>query len=372
MKKLLIKASGITNPLWRGYNSGVGRSTFLLLDAISKLDNIPFDIEVYANGISSFGYKFNNWPFNHFSFPIPEKFGCKKTHIEPLFRKYFTNNDLFHIPHNLDSTYKGEKYVVTLHDVIGYDVAFDEHNKFEMNRWLDIAKNARGIVTCSKYSKNEIVNKLNVNPDKVSVIYWGITHDKFYIEGKDITKVKLEKLGINFPYFISVSCAHPRKNIRTLLKAYREFARSQPEHRLILIWGNPPADILKEYDKEIAEKKIVFLNYVSDDDLLSLYNGATLTLFPTMSEGFGFPILESFACGTPVMTCRNTSLPEIGGDVALYVGEKNIDEMVDVMKFFENMKYDLDKFDIASKVLLRKFSWENAAHKYIDFYQKYF
>lgn len=371
MKKLLIKASGITNPLWRGYNSGVGRSTFLLLDAISKLDNIPFDIEVYANGISSLGFKFNNWPFKHFSFPIPEKYGCKKTHIEPLFRKYFVKNDLFHIPHNLDSTYKGEKYVVTLHDVIGYDKAFQEHNDYEMNRWLEIARNARGIVTCSNYSKCEIINKLNVDPEKVSVIYWGISLDKFHQESKNVTKQKLEKIGIDFPYFISVSCAHPRKNIRTLLKAYREFSKSQPKHRLVLVWGNPPVDILKEYNREISEKKIVFLNYVSDDDLLSLYNGATLTLFPTLSEGFGFPILESFACGTPVMTCRNTSLPEIGGDVALYVGEKNIDEMVDVMYYFENMKYDVETFYVSSEKLLKKFSWENAACKYLDFYQKY-
>lgn len=371
MKKLLIKASGITNPLWRGYNSGVGRSTFLLLDAISKLDNIPFDLEVYANGISSLGYNFNNWPFKHFSFPVPEKFGCKKTHIEPLFRKYFTNYDLFHIPHNLDSTYKGEKYVVTLHDVIGYDVAFDEHNKFEMNRWLDIAKNARGIVTCSNYSKDQIVNKLNVDPDKVSVIYWGISLEKFHRESIEVTKKNLERLGINFPYFISVSCAHPRKNIRTLLKAYREFSKSQPKHKLVLVWGNPPIDILKEYNKEILEKKIVFLNYVSDDDLLSLYNGATVTLFPTMSEGFGFPILESFACGTPVMTCRNTSLPEIGGDVALYVGEKSIDEMVDVMKMFEDNTYDYDNFLCESSIYIKRFLWENTAKEYVEFYTKY-
>ena len=99
--------------------------------------------------------------------------------------------------------------------------------------------------------------------------------------------------------------------------------------------------------KKYLKKKIIFLSYVSDETLLSLYNGASVTLFPTLSEGFGFPILESFACGTPVMTCRNTSLPEVGGDVALYVGENDIDEMVDVMRLFENMKYDTEEFNIS-------------------------
>lgn len=371
MKKLLIKASGITNPSWRGYNSGVGRSTFLLLDAISKMDNIPFEIGVYVNGLSSLGYNFNNWPFKHYSFPVPEEYGCHKTHIESLFRKYFIKNDLFHIPHNLDSTYKGEKYVVTLHDVIRYDEAFKEHNTYEMNKWLNMTKNARGVVTCSNYSKNEIVNKLNVDPDKVSVIYWGISENKFYRENIDVTRQKLAEIGIDFPYFVSVSCAHPRKNVRTLLKAYREFAKSQPQHRLVLVWGNPPVDILNEYSKEISEKKIIFLSYVSDETLLSLYNGASVTLFPTLSEGFGFPILESFACGTPVMTCRNTSLPEVGGDVALYVGENDIDEMVDVMRLFENMKYDTEEFNISSKRLLHTFSWEHTASEYIKFYNRY-
>lgn len=372
MKKILIKASGITNPLWkRRYNAGVGRSTFLLLDALAKIKNLPFEIEVYANGVSSIGYNFNNWPFKHFSFPVPDTFGYHKTSLEVMYRKYFLKNDLFHIPHNYDKTFKGEKYVVTLHDVIGYDMAIQEQNTNEINKWLNIAKNASGIVTCSNFSKNEIVNKLNVDPDKVSVIYWGISFEKFHKESTNITKQKLEKIGINFPYFVSVSCAHPRKNIRTLLKAYREFAKSNPRHKLVLVWGNPPADILNEYNKEISEKKIIFLNYVSDEILLSLYNGASLTLFPTLSEGFGFPILESFACGTPIMTCRNTSLPEVGGDVAIYVGEKNIDEMVDIMQLFENMKYDMEKFNTSSKILLNNFSWERTANEYIKFYNKY-
>lgn len=371
MKKLLIKAIGITNPLWRGYNSGVGRSTFLLLDALAKIKNLPFEIEVYTNGISSIGYKFNNWPFKHFSFPIPENFGCHKTSLESMFRKNFLHNDLFHIPHNYDKTFKDEKYVVTLHDVIGYDTALKEQNTYEINKWLNIAKNASGIVTCSNYSKNEIVNKLNVDPDKISVIYWGISLEKFHKESINITKKKLEEIGINFPYFVSVSCAHPRKNVRTLLKAYREFAKSNPKHKLVLVWGNPPTDILNEYNKEISEKKIIFLRYVSDEILLSLYNGASLTLFPTLSEGFGFPILESFACGTPIMTCRNTSLPEVGGDVALYVGEKNIDEMVDVMNMFENNTYNYDNFLRESQIHIKRFSWENTAKEYVKFYTKY-
>ena len=110
------------------------------------------------------------------------------------------------------------------------------------------------------------------------------------------------------------------------------------------MWSNPPQDILQTYAKEISDLKIVFLKYVSDEYLRSLYNGATLTMYPSRSEGFGFPILESFACGTPVMTCRNSCLQEIGRDVALYVGEDNVDEMVDVMKYFEKNLFNMELF----------------------------
>ena len=90
MKNLLIKASGITNPVWRGYNSGVGRSTQLLLEALAKEQNLPFCLHYYANGISSLGYK-NHLPFKYSAFPIPEKWGCKKTNLEPFSELIFLN-----------------------------------------------------------------------------------------------------------------------------------------------------------------------------------------------------------------------------------------------------------------------------------------
>lgn len=370
MKTLLIKSSGITNPFWRGYNSGVGRSTQLLLEALSKVESLPFNLHYYSDGISSLGYK-NKLPFRYFPFPVPEEWGCRKTKFEPFCRSHFMKYDLLHIPHNLDTIYTNEKYVVTLHDVIGYDRAIELKNENEIRRWTDMARNSVGIITCSNFSKGEIVNKLGVDTSKVTVAYWGISRDKFHILDKAIVNKRIQKLGINTPYFVSISCAHPRKNIKTLLKAYRLFNERNPEHCLVLVWGNPPSDILETYAKEISERKIVFLNYVDDDDLTALYNGASCTMFPSRSEGFGFPILESFACGTPIMTCRNTSLLEVGRDVAIYVGEECIDEMVEVMRMFETNAYDRLTFLNNAQELLKSFSWEETAKSYINFYKKY-
>lgn len=234
-----------------------------------------------------------------------------------------------------------------------------------------MAQNAVGIMTCSEFSKAEIINKLNVSEDKVSVAYWGICRDKFYMEDSEAVHTRLQNIGIEFPYFVSISCSHPRKNIRTLLKAFRRFNESRPLHRLVLVWSNPPKDLLEEFSKEINEKRVIFLDYVSDKDLLTLYNGATCTMYPTRAEGFGFPILESFACGTPIMTCRNTCLEEVGRDVAIYVGEDDIDEMANVMNMFEQNQYDKTAFLKKAAALLNDFSWDNTADQYIEFYNKY-
>lgn len=371
MKTLLIKASGITSPNWRGYNSGVGRSTQKLLSALNDIDQIPFDIKVYVNGFGSLNFDFFNWKFKRIKFPVPSRIGNDLTKLEPYWRTHFVKHDLLHIPHNIDVVYPKENYVVTLHDVIAYDNACKNGDTLTSERWERMAHRARAIMTCSEYSKSEIVHKLGVPPERVHVVYWGTSDDVFYVNDESETKNKLEALGISSPYFVSISCAHPRKNIRMLLKAYREFNKSNPEHILVLVWGGFPDDLKKEYSHEISSGKVVILDYVTDADLRALYNGASCTMFPTLAEGFGFPILESFACNTPVMTCRNTCLPEIGQDTAIYVGEQAIDEMVDVMRMFENCSYDHSCFEEGAKRIIHQFSWKNTALSYIDFYKKY-
>ena len=112
-----------------------------------------------------------------------------------------------------------------------------------------------------------------------------------------------------------------------------------------------------------------FLKYISDKDLVSVYNGATATFFPTRYEGFGFPILESFACNTPVVTCRNTSLPEVGGNIALYTDEDGVDEMSYYMELFENENFDLHLFREQAKNYIKRFSWENTALQYVELYK---
>ena len=372
MKRLLIKAN-IAPSLKKGrYIPGVGRSTTLLLQALAQEKDLPFDIQIYGSGIRTIGFNFYNLPFKHFSFPISELIGCEKTMIEPYFRAKYLKYDLFHIPHNIDRVYKNERFIVTLHDTIGYDTAIKQGDFKTINKWKEMANRSVGIITCSEFSKNEIANKLAIPLDKINVIYWGISHENFYIEEPERLNNKLHKLQIDYPYFLTVSCAHPRKNIAFLLKAFNLFkCRYNTDYRLIVVWSNPPKEILENYQFDIENKNIIFRNYVSDEDLISLYNGATATIYPSLAEGFGFPILESFACGTPVITCNNTSLPEIGQDAAIYTSETDIEEMIEKLCLFTQDKFNLNDFNLKSQKVLSKFSWKQTAKQYINCYKKY-
>lgn len=367
-KKLLIKANGIANARKTGFITGVGRSTQKLLSALNEIEDLPFDVEVYVDGTSGIGFDFYNWKFKHSIFPVPVKWGNELTNIEPLYRRYCKKYDLLHIPHNDDWVWTGERFVVTMHDVFEYDAAVANGNTAVQKKWETMAYDSVGIMTCSNYSKGEILKRFNIPEDKITVVYWGTATDIFYVEDSQVVQSRLKELGIYGKYFVSISCAHPRKNVRTLMKAYREFLSTNPEHKLVLVWGGFPEELQDEYKKEIEEGKIIILGAVSDDDLRILYNGASCTMFPTRSEGFGFPILESFACGTPIMTCRNTCLEEVGQDVALYVGEDDVEAMVDVMNMFERNEYHIDSFHEKSKSITKRFTWENTAKEYIDFY----
>lgn len=342
-----------------GYISGVGRSTQCLIDAFAKLNQADVIIETCLEGMDYYDVlPYGNLP-NH-KILLPYK-------IIPLYRRLL-NFDLYHFPNNYYArTYNSEKYVLTIHDVIQYKRAVREGKTREIQFILKNVEHASGIVTCSSYSKKQILETFDCEPQKVFVAPWGIDTQKFHLLDKRDCDRILKKIDVNGKFFLSVSCNDERKNIPNLLEAYRIYAHNR-NCPLLLLWDNPSQNILRKYEKEISERKIRFLEYVDDELLVALYNNAQCTFFPSREEGFGFPILESFACGTPVVTCRNSSLYEVGGDLAYYVGEDDLYGMARMMEMIENV--DKSMFKEAFRNHLLQFSWEKTALRYLEFYLK--
>lgn len=363
MEDILIKACGVTTVPGK-FVTGIGRSTINLLEAISEIDNLPISIRYYTTGLRASNIDRSGIKLKHSELFVPDKI-IHATQLDVLLRKYILKPKLFHITHNYDDIYIGENYLLTIHDVWAY---LNIANENVRKKWERAAKNATAIVTCSNYSKNVISDVFKIPNDRIFSIPWGVSKI-FRLKSDNEVKKDLADLNIKYPYFLSVSCNHPRKNISTLIKAYIKFNNKHRQHKLVLVWSNPFEEVLNLCRKEVESGDIVFLKYVPDEKLVSLYNGATASFFPTRYEGFGFPILESMACGTPIVTCQNTSLPEVGGNVALYTGEDDINQMVAYMEQFDNKEFDFNTYRTMAIQHAKEFSWHNTAKKYIELYK---
>lgn len=358
MKNILIKGSGII-PTPKGYIAGIGRSNVELIKNLIELNDPDIKFSVYCTTKRSLLFDCYGWPIEYHAYTLPHKLSSK-LYLEPWYRRICLKPDLFHLTENFGQVSKKENFVVTIHDMWQYG----EDGPTQM--FDKVARLSKAIVTCSEFTKNDIIENTHVSPDKVKVIPWGISHDIFHPKPEIEVEICRKKHGIETSkYFFSCSCSAPRKNAKFVVAAFREFARNKGDVCLVMAWGNPPSEILEEYKREIVNGKLKFLQFVSDEDLATLYTGALASFYVSSFEGFGFPLLESMACGTPVVTCGNSSLREIGGQYAYYVLEKQVDEILGSMDYFYMNSLDKQKLIDYAK----PFSWHNTALQYIDFYK---
>lgn len=252
-KSILIKATNIM-PYRNGMLDGVGRSTIELIKNILAQDSSDIDVQVYCTGLKSLFFKFYGWKIKCHRLILSLRGTSKMSFLlEPLVRKYLYSYDLFHITNNYDTVYPGEKFIVTIHDLILYRENPQLRSTFET-----MAEKSRAIITCSDFSKAEIINLLHVNPDKVNVIPWGINHDLFYRRKKEEVETVKSKFGITTPYFFSCSCGSKRKNPDITLEAFAEFYTKGGRGALVLVWGNCPYELKQKYEHYIKKVSLKY------------------------------------------------------------------------------------------------------------------
>lgn len=371
MKKVLIDVNSAVIRSGSNYLSGIGRTTLDLVAALAEKQQLPFKLQLYFQNIRGNTNALDQLNCSKLNIRLPGAEKYKNLVTKLRIKEFVSGYDVLHIPHNFDLVANPKKTIITLHDAMffSYPEDFLGH-EYARQHYPPLIKSCKAIVTCSEASKSDIVHYMNVLPENVTVIPWAVSNDFFYPESRNVIQNYLKVLKLDCPYFIMVSCDIGRKNTISLLKAYRLFLQSKPQHNLVLVWNNPPDEILNEFSTEIIKGRVKFLNGVSDKELGLLYNGATASFFPSKYEGFGLPLIESMACGTPVVTCKNSSLIEVGGDVALYTESEDIEEMADYMRKFEDGSFDLSKLGEESINQANKFSWSKSADDYIRFYQE--
>jgi len=285
--------------------------------------------------------------------------------------------DIFHFPTNTVSCFALQDSILTLHDMLMFEedqANFKGKQKFYIHYFQPhfISKIKR-IITVSEFSKKRIIDRLKVAPERITVIYNGIS-EMF----KQIEPVKkeglLRNLGIEGDYIFTVGANSKRKNISALLKAYLNLLRNTPLKEKLVISGINQAtrnDLNIEIPWLSECTQIVFLPYIAHEELIALYNGAKLFVFPSIAEGFGFPPLEAMACGVPVIASYYTSIPEVLGDSAYLVDTKEPSEISKAIKLL--LENDFLRREYSEKGLKRakNFSWLKTAQETLQVYENF-
>lgn len=229
--------------------------------------------------------------------------------------------------HFLPSPVKGVRMCLTIHDtaLLIQPKWGSRVNAFMQNTFLKAsAREADLILAVSHSTKRDTVRLCGVSGDKIYVTYEGCPESLEQPTGEEADAIR-EKFGIRWPYYLYVGTIEPRKNIETMVAAFNILAKTDPEARLILAGGLGwrYEGILQAVETSPYKDRILMPGYLSVQEKFLLYSQARAFLFPSHYEGFGLPILEAYRTGTQVITAKNSSLPEVGGEGAWYVDDEN-------------------------------------------------
>lgn len=267
------------------------------------------------------------------------------------------------------------KRMVTVHDAVPcvHRESSTFLDRFIYRIWLPFAlPRLDRILTVSRHTKNDLAKQFNVAMEKIVVIHLAAS-ERFRPLNEDEIDLALSHVGLCQPYILYVGSIEPRKNLIRLLEAYAQLRRWSTEWNLVLVgtrnfWKSSP--VRKTAEKLNLKPYVHFTGNIPEADLPGIYNGADLFIYPSLYEGFGLPVLEAMACGTPVITSNTSSLPEVAGEAALLVDPYNVEEIAAAMR------YVLDDPDLAQELRIRglerakEFTWEKTARQTISIYEK--
>jgi glycosyltransferase involved in cell wall biosynthesis len=272
--------------------------------------------------------------------------------------------------------------VITVHDLsfMRFPEAFRPFHRVYLTLGTRAsARRAARIVAVSENTRRDVISYCGVAPDRVVVIPNGVTEEFFPTRAAE-TQAHARRLGLPDRFILYLGTLEPRKNLSRLLDAYSALRRMRGQGHpggketppLILAGGQGwyYDEILRRVDALDLEECVRFPGFVSQEDLPWYYRAAALFVYPSMFEGFGLPVLEAMASGTPVVTTTASSLPEVAGDAALLVDPGDIEQLAAAMNRC------LDEPDLVADLRaagIRRaagFSWERTAHATADLHRR--
>lgn len=357
----------------------------IALDATYTVDPEPSGVAVYSRRLIESLLELET----HHRFLVCyrlSRFRCRRRFLRPSAKRKFGvrlvqepltfwlpwQAELFHSLAQRPPAFHFRKEVVTVFDL--FPVSGENYSTAEFRRRFsallaEAARRAARIITLSQYTAGELRRHLGVEEERIRVIPPGSGLSPELATAGERLRERERWVGPGRTLVLMVGAIQNRKNS---LGAVKAMALLPSHYRLVLAGGNGyGSEAVHEFiRRESLGARVMTPGYVPPEQLESLYKAANVLLFPSLEEGFGFPVLEAMARALPVVASRTSSLPEVGGDAVLYVDPRSVEEIAGGVKQLvedsalraELMRRGLDR--------VAEFSWRRAARQTLEVYDE--
>ena len=273
--------------------------------------------------------------------------------------------DVFHASTLVVHPPKRRRVTATIHDMTAWLMPelHPPANRRAERHFAEVLKRADRLIAVSENTREDAMRVLGLDPEKIETIHSGIAEAFFDADPGDIR----ERYGLNRPFVLSLGTIEPRKNIDTLLDAF----------------GELPEDLRGGFDLVVAgplgwaaEKTaarlgaVRYLGYVPERDLAPLTAAATVFAYPSLYEGFGFPVAQAMAAAVPVITSNISSLPEITGEAAVLIDPRSVVELRNALRRLLESPDLRRRFGLLGRARANRFRWSECAAKSLAFFRR--
>ena len=357
---MLLRSSGVKNYVYywiRSLQKLAGPqavSAFPFLGPLGELNHAASTMSA-AQTLVRLGYVIAS---NFIPFPI----------LNPAARRF----DIFHITSILvRHPPTNTRYTATLHDMTCWLMPeFHTRGNVKAAREFGrVARGAGGLIAVSEWTRRDALRLLDLPPERIEVIYSGIAEGFFHADPAAVTRVRAA-YSLSRPYVLFVGTIEPRKNLGRLLDAWQQLPRSLSGEFDLVLAGPQGWDQTGIVARARTMAGVRYLDYVPEPDLPALNAGAAAFAYPSLYEGFGFPVAQAMAAGVPVLTSNVSSLPEIVGECGLLVDPQSVAEIAEGLRklmLSESLRAQLGG---QGRERAQRFRWEECARQSWTFFER--
>ncbi len=293
--------------------------------------------------------------------------------FNPGMERLMSKVDVFHASNQVRNPPRNTLLTGTLYDMTCLLMPQNHtpgNVRAEQNFADKVLSRAHGLIAISNHTRIDAVNLLGLNPDKIAVIYPGVPQAFFDVTAADVARVSA-KHNLVKPYILFVGTVEPRKNLDLLLDAYEALPGSlREEFDLIAVGPIGWAAGSTVQRLEMGNPGIRHLGYVPESDLPGITAGAKVFVYPSLYEGFGFPVAQSMAAGVPVITSNVSSLPEVARDAALLIDPRSETELREALARLLTSPNLQKRLATKGMEISKEYTWRVAARKSAEFFSR--